>query len=137
MLRVAMPWYTFRGPVVVTEDGSNVVIDELATLQALDGLAWDDETMAEELEHPELEEADIEGGTIELRWTGHELEVRTAYEVGVVLEWPQIDALRSHTFQLWAGRMGEALSNEHVTRTGLRLDLAPDDSSTVDVDIED
>jgi len=137
MLRRAMPWYTFRGPVLVTEDESNVVIDELDTLKRMDGLVWDDETMAEELEHPELDEADVEGGTIELRWTGHELEVRSAYEVGVVLEWPQIDALRRHTFDLWKGRMGEALSNEHAVRTGLRLDLAPDDSSTVDVDIED
>ncbi len=136
MLRRAMPWYTFRGPVLVTDEESNVVIDELETLKRIDGLVWDDETMADELEDPELEDADIEGGTIELRWTGHELEVRSAYEVGVVLEWPQIDALRRHTFDLWKGRMGEALSNEHAARTGIRLDLAPEDSSTVDVDIE-
>ncbi|MCB9598498.1 MAG: hypothetical protein H6719_37635 [Sandaracinaceae bacterium] len=137
MLRPAMPWYTFRGPVVVTEDGSDDAIDEVPRLQSIDGLSWDDEPMADELEDVELEDCDIEGGTIELRWTGHELEVRTAYEAGVVLEWPQIDALRRHTFALWKGRLGEALSNDYAGKTGLRLDLAPDDSSTVDVDIED
>ena len=132
-----MPWYTFRGPVLVTEEDSAVEIEELETLKRVDGLLYDDETMAESVDHPELEDTDIEGGTIELRWTGHELEVRTSYEVGVVLEWPQIDALRRHTFDQWKGTMGEALAAEYVTRTGLLLNLAPEDSTTVDVDIED
>ncbi len=133
-----MPWYTFRGPVVVTaEDDPERVVDDVPTLKSIDGLVWDDEPMADELEDPELEDCDVEGGTIELRWTGHELEVRSAYEAGVVLEWAQIDALRRHTFDLWQGRMGELLANEYAARTGLRLDLAPEEASTVDVDIED
>ena len=132
-----MPWYTFRGPVKVINDADDVEIDDEARLRAIDGLTYDDETMAEQLEDPDLEEADIEGGTIELRWAEDHLEVRTAYEVAGSLEPSEVEALRAFTLAQWESGIGEALVADYVAHTGLRLELAPEDESAVEVEVED
>lgn len=136
--RRAMPWYTFRGPIQVFDDENDVEVDDGERLQKLDGLTYDDETMAEQLDFGggRLEEADIEGGTIELRWIGDHLEVCTAYEIAGTLEPDEIDDLRQLTYSQWESGIGLTLVAQFLDRTGLRLDLAPEEASELEVDIE-
>lgn len=131
-----MPWYTFRGPVRVFDDENDIEVDDGTRLALLDGLTYDDETMVEHLELGRLEEADIEGGTIELRWVDEHLEVRTAYEVAGSLEPDEVDQLRQLTYSQWETGIGQTLIAGFLERTGLRLDLAPEEASELEVDIE-
>lgn len=132
-----MPWYTFRGPVRVMSGADDVEVDDEPRLRTLDGFTYDDETMAEQLEDPDLEEADIEGGTIELRWVEDHLEVRTAYEVAALLEPSEVEALRAFTLAQWESGIGEALVADCLAHTGFRVELAPEDDNAVEVEVED
>ena len=132
-----MPWYTFRGPVRVVDDDEDVEVDDEERLRTIDGLTYDDEMLADRLDDSNIEDADVEGGTIELRWVEDRLEVRTAFEVAGSLEPPELDALKAFTLSQWESGIGETVVADYLSKTGLRLELAPEGESGVEVEIED